>query len=47
MLCLDVSHKVLRTSTAHDLLADIYRKDKANLQVNAQKALMGCIVLTR
>ena len=23
MLCLDVSHKVLRTSTAHDLLADI------------------------
>ena len=47
MLCLDVSHKVLRTSTAHDLLSDVYKKDKANLEVNAQKALLGSIVLTR
>ena len=47
MLYLDASHKVLRTTTAHDLLSDVYKKDKANLEVNAQKALLGSIVLTR
>merc|ERR1719494_1283152 len=47
MLCLDISHKVLRTTTAHDLLMDIHAKDKDNMQVNAQKALLGAIVMTR
>ena len=47
MLCLDVSHKVLRTSTAYDLLQDVYKKDKDNLQVNAVKALLGSVVLTK
>jgi len=47
MLCLDVSHKVLRTTTAWNLLQDIYMKDKENLQVNAQKALLGAVVMTR
>ena len=32
MLCLDVSHKVLRSSTAYDLLQDVYKKDKDNNQ---------------
>ena len=47
MLCLDVSHKVLRMSTAYDLLQDVYKKDKDNLQVNAVKALLGSVVLTK
>ena len=47
MLCLDVSHRVLRTNTAYDLLNDVYKKDKDNIHVNAQKALMNSIVLTR
>ena len=38
---------MLRTTTAADLLKDIYMKDKENLQVNAQKALLGAIVMTR
>ena len=38
---------MLRTTTAADLLTDIYMKDKENLQVNAQKALLGAIVMTR
>ena len=47
MLCLDVSHKVLRSSTAYDLLQDVYKKDKDNLRVNAVKALLGAVVLTK
>ena len=39
--------QVLRTTTAHDLLMDIHAKDKDNMQVNAQKALLGAIVMTR
>ena len=38
---------MLRTTTAHDLLMDIHAKDKDNMQVNAQKALLGAIVMTR
>ena len=38
---------MLRTTTAHDLLMDIHVKDKDNMQVNAQKALLGAIVMTR
>ena len=29
------------------MLKDIHMKDKDNLQVNAQKALLGAIVMTR
>ena len=47
MLCLDVSHKGLRTSTAGELLRDIYKRDKENLQVNTEKVRLGAIVLTR
>jgi len=47
MLCLDVSHKVLRTSTAADLLKDVYRKDSTNMVANSKKALLGAVVLTR
>ena len=32
---------------AHDLLNDIYKKDKSSMEVNAQKALIGAVVLTR
>ena len=46
MLCLDVSHKVLRTSTAQDLLSDMHKKDKADLEVNAQKVQHGSSALT-
>lgn len=47
MLYLEVSHKVLRTQTAKSLLKDVHQKDKDNLRANAEKALLGAVVLTR
>ena len=47
MLNCDVSHKVLRSQTARDLLVDIHKQDKNKVVENAQKALIGAIVLTR
>ena len=47
MLRLDVSHKVLRTPTAYEVLKDVHKQDKDNLQSNAMKALLGVAVLTR
>ena len=47
MLSLDVSFKVLRSQTARDLLVDIHKQDKNKVVENAQKALIGAIVLTR
>ena len=32
---------MLRTNAAYDLLNDVYEKDKDNIHVNAQKALMN------
>ena len=38
---------MLRTSTAADLLKDVYKKDNTNMMANSKKALLGAVVLTR
>ena len=47
MLCCDVSHKVLRTQTAHELMKDIVNMKAPDTNAAVQKALLGAIVLTR
>ena len=46
MLCCDVSHKVLRTQTAHELMKDVINQ-KGDVQAGVQKALLGAVILTR
>ena len=45
MLCLDVSHKILRTDTVLDLLYEL--NQGRNFHDQATKALIGEVVLTR
>ncbi|CAL4094922.1 unnamed protein product, partial [Meganyctiphanes norvegica] len=47
MLCCDVSHRVLRTQTIYDLLADICREKRGPFNDAAVKAVVGSCVLTR
>ena len=47
MLCVDVSHRVLRTQTVRDHLTDVFKLSRENFNANTQKALIGSIVLTR
>eukprot|EP00092_Neocalanus_flemingeri_P023338 GFUD01025304.1.p1 GENE.GFUD01025304.1~~GFUD01025304.1.p1 ORF type:complete len:970 (+),score=314.12 GFUD01025304.1:89-2998(+) len=47
MLCCDVSHKVLRTQTAYQLLKDVVAQKPADMQGSVLKALLGAVVLTR
>jgi len=47
MLCCDVSHKVLRTQTAYQLLKDVVNQKPSDVQGAVLKALLGSIVLTR
>nr|XP_053635445.1 protein argonaute-3-like [Cherax quadricarinatus] len=47
MLCADVSHRILRTETCYDILADLHQMHRSNFKNMAVRALVGCIVLTR
>ncbi|CAG2118607.1 unnamed protein product, partial [Medioppia subpectinata] len=49
LLVCDASHRLLRTSTARDVLQDLFRTPdgKQRFKEYAQKRLVGCIVLTR
>jgi len=47
MLCCDVSHKVLRTQTAHELMKDVINQKSPDVQAGVQKALLGAVILTR
>lgn len=49
MLNCDASHRILRTNTARDVLQDLMKlpDGKRDFKVNAQKRLIGCVVLTR
>merc|ERR1719348_863584 len=47
LLCCEVSHKVLRLDTVLDLLRDLSRRDSQNFRRNAEKALLGVIVMTK
>ncbi len=46
LLQIDVSHRVLRTETARDLLVSLARQGK-DVKAEAEKALLGSSVLTR
>nr|XP_053635446.1 piwi-like protein 2 [Cherax quadricarinatus] len=43
----DVSHRILRTETCYDILADLHQMHRSNFKNMAVRALVGCIVLTR
>lgn len=43
----DVSHRVLRTETVRDLLVDLHQRKVANFKAEAEKQLLGSIILTR
>ena len=47
LLCVEISHKVLRTDTVLDLLNQIKRTNSRDFHSAAEKALLGQIVLTR
>ena len=47
MLCCDVSHKVLRTQTAYQLIKDVLAQKPTDTQGAVLKALLGAVVLTR
>ena len=47
MLCCDVSHKVLRTQTAYDLIKDIIAQKLPDMQAAVTKSLLGAVILTR
>ena len=50
LLCCEVGNKVLRTDTVFDQITEIYKKCGNNTAVfrsSVEKALMGCIVITR
>ena len=47
MLCCDVSHKVLRTQTAYDLIKDVIAQKLPDMQAAVTKSLMGAVILTR
>lgn len=47
MLQCDVSHRVLRTESALDIINDIRKRNTSDFQTDCKKALIGAIVLTR
>lgn len=47
MLCVEVSHRVLRTSTCLNVMAELCQKHRGNFKDAITSALIGCIVLTR
>lgn len=47
MLHVDVSHKIIHTSTVLDVMYNMYKNNPQNLQAAATDALVGQIVLTR
>lgn len=47
LLICEASHRVLRTSTALELLRDIHRQDPNNFKDNAKRQIIGSVILTR
>jgi len=47
MLCCDVSHKVLRTQTAYDLIKDVFAQKMPDSRAAVTKALLGAVILTK
>lgn len=50
MLCVDVTHRVLRQTAVIDILRHAHRStfgNMANFQRNVEQAIIGAIVLTR
>lgn len=49
LLCVEISHKILRTDTVLDQIGDIFQKTKGgpNFHSDVEKALLGAIIITR
>lgn len=50
MLCVDVTHRVLRQTAVLEVLQHAYRSARGNMadfQKNVEQAIVGCVVLTR
>ena len=47
LLNIDVSHKVLRSDTAHSVMKRIYDRSSSHFKENCVKELVGSVVLTR
>ncbi|XP_068166185.1 piwi-like protein 2 [Antennarius striatus] len=46
-LCVDVSHKVLRSDTVLDVMNVLYKQSRENFQDECTKELIGSIIITR
>ena len=47
LMCVEITHKVMRMETALDILQSCYQRDKADYQRAFVKEIVGCIVLTK
>lgn len=47
LLICEASHRVLRTSTALEMLRDIHKRDPMNFATNAKRQLINTVILTR
>ncbi|XP_037958160.1 protein argonaute-3 [Teleopsis dalmanni] len=47
MLCCNLSHRLLNQKTVLELLTEIYQSKPSEFQINAKKALLGSVVITR
>lgn len=47
LMCVEVTHKVLRMKTANDVLAECYRANSSYYKEDFMKEMIGCIVITK
>ncbi|KAK8398346.1 hypothetical protein O3P69_003910 [Scylla paramamosain] len=47
MICVDVSHRVLRTETCYEVMGALCQKHRGNFKDAITSTLIGCVVLTR
>ncbi|XP_034243669.1 piwi-like protein Siwi [Thrips palmi] len=47
LMCVEVTHKVLRMKTANDVLNDCYRQNSNYYKEDFMKEMIGCIVITK
>lgn len=47
LMCVEITHKVMRMETALDILNDCYQRSPDRYQADFMKEVIGCIVLTK
>ncbi|XP_045133074.1 piwi-like protein Ago3 [Portunus trituberculatus] len=47
MICVDVSHRILRTETCYEVMSALCQKHRGNFKDAITSTLIGCVVLTR